>query len=148
MIAQATLKDIEADTVVTEFKTDNNKLSVWKTEDERDIEDAFIALGANCSNIGSISAVKISLDELDGISFDDEEGNTPTIEINQKHRNITDLNYLSLGDVISAVIACLQKEDRVVEKSKAEMRNILVRAYLDNRLVVQAMNPSIVDEII
>ena len=147
MIAQATLRDIEADTVVAEFKTDKNKLSVWKVENDEDIEDAFIALGSNCSSVGTIWAAKISSTELEGISFDDEEGNTPTVGINQKHRNITGLNYLSLGTVISSILACFKKENQIVKKSRPEMRKLLAEAYVNNRLQSDYLNPGLLDEI-
>ena len=148
MIAQATLKDIEADTVVAEFKTDKNKLSVWKIENDNDLQDAFIALGSNCANIGTIWAAKISPEDLEEVAFDDEEGNTPTIGINQKHRNIIDLNYVSLGSVISSIIGCFQKDNMVIKKTRAEMRKLLAEAYASNRLQAEALTPNVLDEIV
>ncbi len=141
------MKDIEADTVVAEFKTDQNKLSVWQVETETDLEDAFIALGSSCSSIGTIWAAKVSPQDLHDVGFDDEEGNTPTFGINQKHRNITDLNYVSLGSVISSIILCFQTKDRIVKRSRAEMKRLLAEAYNNGRLNVPELNPGILDDI-
>lgn len=147
MIAQATLKDIEADTVVAEFKTDKNKLSVWKIENDDDLKDAFIALGANCSNIGTIWVAMISPEELENIGLDEEEGDTPTIGINQKHRNLTGLNYVSLGSVISSILSSFQGSDRVIRKTKGEMRRLLAEAYLNDRLIPDLLEPTLLNEI-
>lgn len=147
MIAQATLKDIEADTVVAEFKTDNNKLSVWKIETDDDLKDALIALGSNCTKVGTIFAAMISPDDLEEISFDEEEGDTPTIGINQKHRNMVGLNYISLGCIITAILSCLKDGKRIVRRTRPEMKALLAKAYMDNRLKTDSLAPSLKDEI-
>ena len=142
------MRDIQADTVVAEFKTDQNKLSVWKVESQTDIEDAFIALGSNCSNIGTIWAAKISPEDLPEAEFENEEGDTPTIGINHKHYNITRLNYVTLGDVISSVLGCLRSQDsRIVVKSRSEMKRILAKAYTQSRLDVKGLNSSVLQDI-
>ena len=71
-IAQASPRDVKADTVVSELKTESNKLSVWQVETDDDLENAFVALGSNCQNVGAIWAVKLSPDDLVDIGFDDE----------------------------------------------------------------------------
>ena len=78
-IANATLENVQADTVVTELKTSGNKLSVWQVEDEEDLDDAFVALGSNCSSVGTIWAVKLLPEDLKDMCFDDEEGETPAV---------------------------------------------------------------------
>ena len=142
------MKDIPADTVVTELKTDNNDLSVWKIESDSDIDDAFVALGSGCSGVGTIWAVKILPDELPGIEVNSEAGNTPTIGINQKHLNISNLNYVSMGDVIASVLNCFRdKDNRIVKKSKADMKKLLACAYKQGRLITSDINPAVMKEI-
>ena len=133
------LKDIPADTVLAEFVTDNNKLSVWKIENESDLIDAFIALGSNCNSIGSIDAVKIDENIISHLSFDDENGNTPTVGINHKHRNIT--NYVTLGDVIDSMIQGIGNEG-YVHKTRGEMKAILVQAYNEKRIDMEKVPPN------
>ena len=142
------MQDIQADTVVSEFKTDKNKLSVWKIENTSDIEDAFIALASNCSTIGTICAAMIPPEELKLLEFDDEEGDTPTIGINHKHCNIIELNYVSLGHVISSILRCVQNQDNMlIRKSRADMKNLLAKAYSQNKLDTTRISPSVLDEI-
>ena len=145
-IAQATLKDVQADTIFAELTTDQNKLSVWEVETEEDIIDAFIALGSNCSYFGAIEAVKINGDILKGIDFDNEAGDTPAIEINEKHRNIINLNYVSLGEVVSSILYGL-RNDGYVRKNRRQMRDILVEAYNSSKLDTTRIEPTLLNEI-
>ena len=145
-LPQTTLEDIPADTVVSEFRTDKNKLSVWKIETDDDLSDAFIALASNCDNIGTIDAVKIDEKDLADISFDEEDGNTPTIGINHKHRNIIDLNYVNLGTVIQSMIYGFQK-DQYIHLTKGKLKQLLADAYEQNRLNTEELAPSVLRDI-
>lgn len=140
------MKDIEADTVVADLKTKNNKLSVWAVETDEDLNNAFIALGSNCQNLCSIWAVKIAPSDLDEFSIDEEEGDTPTNGINQNHRNITELTYISLGYVITSLLHSLQT-NLVVKKTKTEMKSLLYEAYRDGKINVEALSPGVYKEI-
>lgn len=140
------MKDIQADTVVAEFQTDENKLSVWKIENEEDLTDAFIALGSNCENICTITAVKIEDKDLKTISFEDEEGVTPTFGINHKHKNMIKLNYCSLGRVILSVIRGL-KSNCFVKRTRGEMKKILVQAYNEHILDTDNLNENLLREV-
>ena len=128
-----------------EFKTDKNKLSVWKVENEEDLLEALIALGSNCDNIGTIEAVKIDEHLIDDLTFDMEEGDSPTIGINENHRNIIELNYISLGEVIKSIINGIQ--NGYVRKTKGEMKKILANAYLDSKLDIKKLKPSMYSDI-
>ena len=88
IVAPAELEAIPADTVLSEFNTKNNMLSIWSVESEQDINDVFIALASNRANISTISVVEIDPKDLEGLRFNDDEGDTPTFDINQKHRNM------------------------------------------------------------
>lgn len=140
------MKDISADTVVTELKTDQNKLSVWRIDSETDLEDAFIALGSKCNNIGTICAVKLSTDDLSELYFDAEKGDTPTIGINDKHRNVINLNFVSLGSFVLSIIQGIRKR-RVVMKTRAEMKKLLAKAFLDNKLDFSNLAPNLQKEL-
>ena len=147
-IAQATLRDIPADTVLAELQTDKNKLSVWKIENDQDLLDAFVALGSNSVSIGTIDAVKIDADCISDLKLDNEKGDTPTIGINEKHRNITELNYSTLGDVINSIILGIRSDGGYVRKTKGEMKRLLVEAYRTNRLIMDQLAPNMKNSIL
>lgn len=128
------------------MKTADNKLSVWAVDTEDDLRDAFVALGSNCDNVGTLCAVKLSPDDLAAIAIEQEDGETPALCANQLHRNLVDINYVTLGNVISSVISGL-RGNRMIRKTKAEMRRLLADAYLDDRLDMKQLQPSVIAEI-
>lgn len=146
LISETTPKDIEADTLFSEIQTDNNKLSVWKASDENDINDIFVALASNCKNISTISAIKINECDVKNLLFEKEDGDTPTFGINQKHRNITCLNYGSLGDILFSIIKAFNN-DGYIRKTKSEMKRILANAYKSGKIDKEHISPDLEREI-
>ena len=145
-IAEATLKDIEADTVTTELKTNGNTLSRWQADNDTELDEAFVALASNMKQIGAISAVKIEESQLKDYVLEKELGQTPATEINERHRNITGLNYVNLSGVIQAVLDSLGNQG-MVRKSKQDMRMLLVNAYKGNKLNTSLMPTELREEI-
>ena len=141
-IPQAKLKDIPADTVVTELKTLDNKLSVWKIENDEDLVDAFIALASNSDYLGSIDAIKIDSEKMKNLEFDSEIGDTPAKKINEKHRNIINLNYINLGSVIEAIIDGFQNEQNI-RKTRSEIKDILKKACADGKVKLEDLSQDI-----
>lgn len=143
---QATLEKVEADTVVAEFRTEKNKLSVWKVETEDDLKDAFIAPASNCDSTGTIDAIKIEQTDLEQMQFDEELGDTPTRNINQKHCNIVNLNYVNLGNVIQGVLNGLKK-DQHIRMSKGKIKQLLADAYEADKLIEEEIAPGVMRDI-
>lgn len=131
---------------MSELKTESNKLSVWQVETDDDLENAFVALGSNCQNVGAIWAVKLSPDDLVDIGFDDEEGETPATAINGMHRNICELTYASLGDVIGSILHALRDEG-LVHKTRGQMKTLLAKAYANRMLDAEGLNDSVLRDI-
>ena len=142
----ATSRDMLVDYMQYELKTNNNSLSLWKVNNGRDVDDAFVALVTSAQSIGSMCAVKIDEGLLQGFSFDGKEGNSPTFGINDKHCNIENLTYGKLGDFIDAVLQSL-KSDGMVRKTKSEMKQILKKAWENNQLDLSKMNEHIASSI-
>lgn len=138
--------EIEADTVMYEFKTDSNKLSVWIVESETDLEDAFIALASNMYSLGTITAVKIDESDLHTLSLDYELGETPTININQKHRNIINLTYGGIGIIIDAILKSIRKKF-IFRKSRGDVKKLLIKAYKGGKLDVSKISRKILEVI-
>ena len=133
--------------VHSELRTYDNKLSVWNVNNDEDLEDAIIALGSNCDHIGTMFFLKIPADDLKDMSFDSEEGDTPTHGINHKHRNIKCLNYDSLGFLITTMMRSISS-DLVVKKSKSELKELLKNAYISGKIDPQLISESLKGEIL
>ena len=134
-ILSATLEDIEAYCVINEFKPiDQNQISVWKVENEDDLTDALIALASNRERLDSVFAVTIPAEYLSRLEIEEQEGDSPTIGINDKHRCVSNLNYVTLGELIVAIIESLKDESNLCRRNKSKMREILKTAYDNNKL--------------
>lgn len=88
----------------------------------------------------------LSEDDLSNVSMDEEEGDTPAKDINKKHRNITNLSYVTLGDVITSLLHSL-KNNRIIKKTRAEMKQLLYEAYINDKLDANELAPGIMNEI-
>ena len=85
-------------------------------------------------------------EDIESLTLDDEEGDTPTIGINQKHRNITNLSYVSLGVVISSLLKGFNNGG-YVRKTRKDMKPLLVKAYMNGKLDFPKLNPKMQEEI-
>lgn len=75
-----------------------------------------------------------------------EDGDTPTIGINHKHRNIIDLNYVNLGTVIQSMIHGFQN-DRYIRLTRGKLKQLLADTYEQNRLNIEELAPSVLHDI-
>ena len=138
--------DVEADTVMYEFKTAENKLSVWAIENDEDIDDAFIALASNMDSLSTIFAVKLNEEDLKSLNFDSEEGETPTFGINDKHRNIIELTYGKIGVVIDAILKGITN-NCIERRTRGKLKELLKNAYKAEKLDIQNISPKILREL-
>ena len=140
------MADIDADLLSSDLSTSSNKLSVWRVDSEEDEINAFIALGSNCNNLGTIWAVKISEDDVQTLSFEDNEGDIPAKNFNKQHRDISRLNYISMGTVIQGITNAI-RDGRVVKKGRGEMKKLLSEAYSRNELDKDRMQTALLKAI-
>lgn len=140
------MEDIPADTVITEIKTDKNTLSIWEASTPEEIDDIFVALASNLDSIGTICIVKIDSEQLNDFIIDDQKGDTPATNINLKHHNITELNYVNMGQVIQAIIVSLANNG-LERRTRSQMQKLLVEACRRGELDLEKMSESLRDEI-
>lgn len=80
------------------------------------------------------------------MQFDEELGDTPTRNINQKHCNIVNLNYVNLGNVIQGVLNGLKK-DQHIRMSKGKIKQLLADAYEADKLIEEEIAPGVMRDI-
>lgn len=129
-----------------ELKTNGNKLSVWQAFTDEDIEKIILALASNVDNISSMDIVKIKDEDIKTMNKDDSIGITPVEFINDKHTDLTDINYESLGILIEGILNGL-KNDCVVHKTKKEIKNILVNALKSGELDITKISENLRNKI-
>jgi len=82
---------IPADAVTADLRTSKNSLSFWRSETEADLGNAVLAIVANRERIDPIDFIWLKYQELedDGHSFEESEGQTPVIDLVDRHVDIT-----------------------------------------------------------
>ena len=58
---------------ISDLRTTNNELSVWKADTQEDIEDAIVALALNRDSVSKLSYFLLEEDELEKIEIVKEE---------------------------------------------------------------------------
>lgn len=141
---------LPADAVTTDLRTTQNELSVWKIQDESQLDDVFVALASNCDSIGTMRVVMISDDALQNLQIEEEEceGDTPDESYNNLHCNMIHLNYESVGSLAMVIIDCLKDKNVWKSKSRSEIRTLLCQAYQNNALDKDRLTESMRNAII
>lgn len=97
------ISSFPADTLTSDMRTSGNTLSVWDAENQ---EDAVLAMMTN--NNSRIERVDILyLDDLRGVNIKSSKGNTAVEDLIERHKDIEQLNYDSLGIVAGIFFRCV-----------------------------------------
>ncbi len=145
------LGNIPGDTV-SDLRTSNNTLSLWRIETEDDLEKAALALSASSKTerIEMVSVVWIPEDIFieNGLSLEKSSiGDTVVFDLANTHCDICNLTYASLGIVAQTILREIIKEGRYKRFNKAHIKKILAKAYLDDRIEESRCKPSLIQEI-
>lgn len=101
---------------VTDLKTTRNKLSVWKADNDEEINDAIVALALGRQSIDKLWFVYLDESHLDSIGITakpDETGDAPGIasqDILARHMNLQDIDYPRLGKLTEYIYSQLDSE--------------------------------------
>ncbi len=131
---------------VTDLKTTNNKLSVWKTSNEDETNDAIVALAIGRSTLAKLCFVYLDEDELKRMGIEaiqDQIGIAPGIDnkgILAHHMNLQHLDYKRLGELTGYIFKQLDNKN-CVYKTKKELSALLLE-YKNKGIVL----PSRVNE--
>lgn len=136
--------DVTADAITNCLRTTKNTLSVWKIENEEDLENAILALVANQDHLDTIDIV--ILEESTLIKYDlsiiATPGDTPIDHLINTHRDIAELTYDKLGNVKDHIVERIRKE-KVKRYTVGSLKKILRKAIEDGHLKKSDLKESI-----
>lgn len=143
------IKDIiPADTIVYCLKTEGNTLSIWEVED---IDDAILALASVSNSLSSIDVVSFDKSFFDEyyISIENKIAlSNPVTDLQNKHYDIVDLNYNTLGDVAINIANQVKADEKnIIRYTVADIKRIIKKAIADKRLDVNSLSESIQNSI-
>ena len=120
---------IPGDTV-SDLRTAENTISVWKGDTQQDIDDALLALALNRNDVRKICYVFLEENELKrlGIELEEKEGKAPGITdkaILNKHRNLVDIDLWRMGYLAEYILEKGKDPNQLHTFSDKKVKNLL-----------------------
>ena len=137
-------EDISADAITNCMKTTRNTLSTWKISNESEIEDAVLAIVSGHHHLDSIDVICLNSKALKmhGLTLEDTPGATPLESFSERHVDIINLSYTSLGAVANQIVENI-KDGKVKRYTKGMQKKILKIAIESGRLKRDKLHPSL-----
>lgn len=103
-----------ADAITNCMKTRSNTLSLWSIDEENETNEAILAIAAQLERLESIDILTIdpSLITNRGLSTQKCLGLTPYESFKEKHLDVVDLDYKSLGLMAEVIIESIRQGRR------------------------------------
>ncbi|MCH8823925.1 MAG: hypothetical protein IH984_10495 [Planctomycetes bacterium] len=133
-----------ADAITRCTKTAGNTLSVWLIENEDELNDAVLAIVTANDHLETIDILSIELDLLlnQGIILIEKLGLTLYTDFADRHRDISELNYDTLGKVAHVIVESIRQKRRK-RFSKKDLINLLTEAVRLNKIEWAGLKPDV-----
>jgi hypothetical protein len=133
-----------ADAITNCMKTRGNKLSLWLISDEGEREEAVVAIASNFDHLDTIDILLInpSLITEKGLTLEPSQGDTLYQKFKDKHYNVINLDYPSLGEMAKVTIESLRLK-QWKQFRKSELINILTVAVQKDKVRWSDLKPDV-----
>ncbi|GCC53700.1 hypothetical protein SanaruYs_39450 [Chryseotalea sanaruensis] len=129
--------DVSADALTNCLKTTNNTLSVWRIDNEADLDSAILAIVANQDHLDTIDIVILEESSLEGynINIVASPGETPVASLISAHRDLSQLTFSKIHDIKNHIVERI-RNDKLKRYTVASLKKILNSA-IERGLVKQ-----------
>ena len=131
--------------VISDLRTQNNTLSVWRADSDEDINDAIVAMSLNRNDVSKMIALLLDEEELTAmqIDFSDKNpGKAPGAieDIKKKHRYLVEIDYKRLGVLSNYMLKIVHDKSKRIEVSKPNMKKLLEQYRDGEKIILDEMN--------
>lgn len=144
------LNNISGD-AISELRTTNNTISLWRVDSENDLSTAMLALSASTKSgsIEHVNLVWIPEDEIlqKNIELQNTPGDTIISDLISLHFDACKITYKSMGDIAFIISKGLIGNTHYKHYSKSEVKKALVIAYKEHRIAEEKCLPELLDKI-
>lgn len=131
--------------VISDLRTQNNTLSVWRADSDEDINDAIVAMSLNRNDVSKMIALLLDEEELTAmqIDFSDKNpGKAPGAieDIKKKHRDLVEIDYKRLGVLSNYMLRIVHDKSKRIEVSKPNMKKLLEQYRDGEKIILDEMN--------
>lgn len=129
-------------------RTQSNSLSTWEIRDRQEVDAAVLAIVSKHNHLESFDVVWMDCDFLQeqGIRIEASPGITPVTMFSDRHMDLRDLNYNSLG-VIARHIANNINRNNTQRYTAGQLKKILKAAIEAGDVDINALSPSLSQKI-
>lgn len=142
--------EIGADAITSCLRTSKNTLSTWRISEEKELPEAVLAIVSGLERIDTIDVVWLDRSSLEkyglGCENTPESGITPIDELKDRHIDITNLTYNSLGIVANEVV-CGIRDNRYKRVSAKDIKKMLKAAIDIGRLQEERLKDGVRKEL-
>jgi hypothetical protein len=134
---------VSADAITSCLKTKGNKMSVWSVEN---LEDAVLALASTNTSIAIVDVVELDAKRLKQLNFSvyQKDAETPAEQLNNKHYDIVDLDYTTLGVIANEIASETTKDSAYIKRySASAVKKILKNAITDGKIKIDALDKNL-----
>ena len=133
-----------ADAITRCMKTRRNKLSLWRIADEEELEEAVLAIVARHTHLETIDVLSMqpSLFDDKRLHLGESHGITPYTDFSNRHLDVGDLDYESLGHMADIIIESI-RQDRSKRFTKSQLKHILAQGIRDGKILKSDLGPDV-----
>jgi hypothetical protein len=137
-----------ADAITNCMKTKWNTLSLWSINDETELEEAVLAIAAQLDHLDTIDVLVIDpfLIKNRELSLKGTPGLTPYIGFADKHLDVFNLDYASLGLMAEVIVESI-RQDRRERFTKSRLKKILVSGIDAGKVQWADLKPNVQNKI-
>lgn len=130
---------------ISDLRTTDNKLSVWKADSQEDIDDAIVALALNRDSVSKVSYFFLQEEELakSEIEISDEEAGKALglkESILNKHRDLIELDYWHIGFLAEYMMRLAKDENNRKVCTRAEVMALLNKYKEEHKIEPENMS--------
>lgn len=143
----ANVDNIEADVLSAELRTTDNELSTWVINNDSEIDKAILAMASSSDHLQSMTFIMLDEDSVRAreLIINEKLGNCPIEDLANCHRNISNLSYKALGDVLKIIKETPQS--RVIRKTEKYISALLNTACVQGRLDPDILSKGVKDKL-
>lgn len=143
------IKDTSADIITNCLKTSDETLSLWRIDDEADIDKAIIALSSNREKVSRLDYIIIKDEYIEKykLELSKSNGKSPYTEFNDNHFDIINVKYGVLGTVSEMIFEIINEDSGIVRIPEREIKRKLNEAKELNILNLNSMKKSLLKDI-
>lgn len=128
---------------ISDLRTTNNTLSVWKADSEQDIEDAIVALALGRDKVQTLNYLLIDEGELERMEIQissDVPGDIKGLDeqIRKKHRDLIEMDYWRIGYLAEYMIGLVNKGE-FMSCTKKNIKALLEKYKSSNKIATDNM---------